>query len=330
MPIYSAPIMIGATGNGFAVPPSGTGWRCSSQTPPVKTVTESLLLNDNVKAITISLPGPNTLIWRPNWREIVLDGAAPITLSSAPAGFSIQSMKIVADVSQFFSQNGGSAKIYQNDVLIATYTTTGSWPVDTVVFTDVDISLYNISRVFFRDIKIVLAYTGGDPVADFAVQIDQLSIEGDYQLWSTQITLTEEPDGTILIEDGANQLDEIVEVKYIDLNGSEHIPDIISQTPAELSLSPSPYINQYGVYGVTASETIYFGSVGSEVGVGDGGIEFTGAPSIIRNVDTSGIYFLNHNKTNDTLYLRETDAGAVATDVVKIPDPKIVTGYPGG
>lgn len=64
---------------------------------------------------------------------------------------------------------------------------------------------------------------------------------------------------------------------------------------------------------------------------GSGGAEFDGEAAAVVNVDTSGLYFINPTKTNDTLYLREElDSDPVDTEVVKIPNPKIKLGYLGG
>jgi len=61
--------------------------------------------------------------------------------------------------------------------------------------------------------------------------------------------------------------------------------------------------------------------------LGEGGLMIGGNPAIIALQDVSGIYTLTANKTNDTLYDRQT--GQTNVDV-KIPDPKWKTGYIGG
>lgn len=61
-------------------------------------------------------------------------------------------------------------------------------------------------------------------------------------------------------------------------------------------------------------------------GVGIGGLEFNGLPSLLAVKNMSGIYTLVPNKTNDTIY---TGFGDDTVDVKK-PNPMFKTGYIGG
>lgn len=62
--------------------------------------------------------------------------------------------------------------------------------------------------------------------------------------------------------------------------------------------------------------------------IGSGGIELNSGADEILSKDISGIYTLVANKTNDTLYNR-TAGGSVTSQIVKIPDPFIKSGYIG-
>lgn len=61
--------------------------------------------------------------------------------------------------------------------------------------------------------------------------------------------------------------------------------------------------------------------------MGDGGVSLSGEVPLTLLKDISGIYTLTPNKTNDTLYDRQT--GQTSVDM-KIPNPKFKTGYIGG
>lgn len=63
--------------------------------------------------------------------------------------------------------------------------------------------------------------------------------------------------------------------------------------------------------------------------VGSGGIVLGGTAPQVLSKDMSGIYTLVKNKTNDTLYNR-TAGGSETSEVVKIPNPFIRTGFFGG
>lgn len=152
--------------------------------------------------------------------------------------------------------------------------------------------------------------------------VNGAQLEGEYVLWSTQLTLTPSdalPGDLITLTDGANQLDQIVSLSAVQIDEDGNIVEvpivIISQTPGQITFN-------LPLSGLLPGE---FPT--AIIGLLDG-VEFDGSVllGILQAIyaDGSGIYTLVPNKTNDTLYDRSVTP-SVTIDV-KIPNPIVKIG----
>jgi hypothetical protein len=324
MPVYSVVIESGATGDDVIVPVVGTdGWVSTDQTPPVPTVYDTLVDSGDGKAATTTscvgatcAPlGAHTLLCRPDKRQIVLDGAPAIDFFSLPAGFLLESLDIIAVRNQVLITSGATVEIFQDGFLVATYVITNGWPLATNVFEEVDVVPNSLYRAFNGQIKIVNTSTIN---GSLTINIDKISISGDYSIWSSQLTLAS--DGNkITITDGAGQLEELtdVQVSYLDPNTGEIFSftgQIIFQNAFELIFIIPLFIPIY--------YQLLFTGIGN-------GVQFSGSV-VLGSLNTlltdgSGIYTLVPGKTSDTYYDRSTDP--VTTIEIKIPDPFAKIGF---
>lgn len=122
-------------------------------------------------------------------------------------------------------------------------------------------------------------------------------------------------------------------VKYSNSSG---IPTI---EPEEFTVENGPYIIEWGLYVITLiipwGFEDYTGEVELTGEVKDPkGTQFSGSVPLgtltISYADTSGIYAVTPNKTNDTIYYRVLLGPVDATEDVVIPIPSAKTGFVGG
>lgn len=168
------------------------------------------------------------------------------------------------------------------------------------------------------------------------------NFNGSYSIWSSTITLTQTANA-ITITDPAGNLDEIEEVRIVNPDDLSDVTvmTITSQTPTEIVINNPGNMTFWllflflqlngGSVFAGVIPVVSGGGSGDIIMTGSGGFELDSAATVVNNVDASGLYFLNPNKTNDTLYLRNPiGADPIDTEVVKIPNPKIKTFYAGG
>lgn len=322
MPVYSATLATGATGDGVTVPVLGTnGWANSNQAPPVGTVYDTLVAVDTKRAVTTSCSGPtcaplgpHILLYSPDKSLIVLDGAPGIDFFSLPAGFLIQTLNVRVILAQFFVSDGAKGEVFHDGSLKATYTLAGfgappRWPTNGQTLVTVpNPTLYS---AFYGQCKVIVTST---ILNSLSVNADFAGIIGNYIIWSTQLTLTV-ADNIITIIDDANPLDDCIvdpnqlkcltRFNFIDSAGTNLAATIISQTANQVKLNfPVGLIGNIAVIG--ASATI--------IGV------FLG----LAQKDFSGIY-ISSPSTKDQFYDRSTTPPT--TIGVKIPNPTIRTGF---